>query len=404
MHSVTTNMVGAPAAQRLPLTLSWLRWRRDPEIFIAVGLLCAAALVGLLTVDDYGLTVDEWNADSYGPKALAWYLSGFTDRSTFTDVEDTLWYYGPWFHSLITLVQWTGVAEHWAVRHAMTFLSGLAGIALLLPIGRLAAGRWAGLAAVTLCLTCGYLYGSVFLHADRRPLPVRHDRRNAGGDADGAERVPSWPATVAAGLLTGLAIATRSSGIIAQAYLVGAMALCAIEVILAEPQARGRQVARIAAHTLAAILLGWLTAFLLWPWLQIGNPFAQFYEAFAYFAKHPASWEFPHWGHTVTTNHLPWSYVPAELAARLPLVLLILLALGLLIGLGQGVALVGASGRALAHRNWQNLKATVGEVTRARLALVVWAAVLLPMAVKNPQPCRSRSAVPTSRCKSGAHC
>ena len=162
MHSVTTNMVGAPTAPRLPSTLSWHRWRRDPEILVAVGLLCAAALVGLLTVDDYGLTVDEWNADSYGPKALAWYLSGFTDRSTFTDVEDTLWYYGPWFHSLITLVQWTGIAEHWAVRHAMTFLSGLAGIALLLPIGRLAAGRWAGLAAVTLCLTCGYLYGGIF--------------------------------------------------------------------------------------------------------------------------------------------------------------------------------------------------------------------------------------------------
>jgi len=380
MHSVTTNMVGAPTAPRLPSTLSWHRWRRDPEILVAVGLLCAAALVGLLTVDDYGLTVDEWNADSYGPKALAWYLSGFTDRSTFTDVEDTLWYYGPWFHSLITLVQWTGIAEHWAVRHAMTFLSGLAGIALLLPIGRLAAGRWAGLAAVTLCLTCGYLYGGIFFTPIDVPFLFAMTAATLAVMLMARERVPSWPATVAAGLLTGLAIATRSSGIIAQAYLVGAMALCAIEVILAEPQARGRQVARIAAHTLAAILLGWLTAFLLWPWLQIGNPFAQFYEAFAYFAKHPASWEFPHWGHTVTTNHLPWSYVPAELAARLPLVFLILLVLGLLIGLGQSVALVGAGGRALADRNWQNLKATVGEVTRARLALVVWAAVLLPMA------------------------
>lgn len=380
MHTITTNTMAAPAAQRLPSTLPWHRWRGDPEIVIAVGLLCAAAVVGLLTVDDYGLTVDEWNADSYGPKALAWYLSGFTDRSTFTDVEDTLWYYGPWFHSLITVVQGTGIAEHWAVRHAMTFLSGLAGIALLLPIGRLAAGRWAGLAAVTLCLTCGYLYGGNFFTPIDVPFLFAMTAATLAVMLMARDRVPTWGATVAAGLLTGLAIATRSSGIISQTYLVGAMALCAIEAILAEPQSRGRPIARIAAHTLAAILLGWLTAFLLWPWLQIGNPFTQFYEAFAYFAKHPASWDFQHWGYTVTTNRLPWSYVPAQLAVRLPEAFLVFLVLGLLMGVGHGIGLAGEAGRALAAGKWERLKAATLALTRARLALVVWAAVLLPMA------------------------
>ena len=48
------------------------------------------------------------------------------------------------------------------VRHAVTFLVGLAGVAALLPIGRLAIGRWAGLTAIALCLMTGYFYGSLF--------------------------------------------------------------------------------------------------------------------------------------------------------------------------------------------------------------------------------------------------
>ena len=39
--------------------------------------------------------------------------------------------------------------------------------------------------------------------------------------------LPSWPATVAAGLLSGLAIATRTGGIITHAYLLAALILCA---------------------------------------------------------------------------------------------------------------------------------------------------------------------------------
>jgi hypothetical protein len=57
-------------------------------------------VVELATAADYGLTVDEFNADDYGPKALAWYTSGFQDRSHFETVEFSLWYYGPWFHML----------------------------------------------------------------------------------------------------------------------------------------------------------------------------------------------------------------------------------------------------------------------------------------------------------------
>src|SRR5258708_6024386 len=77
----------------------------DAEMLATMGLLAAALIIGLATIGDYGITVDEFNADDYGPKSLAWYTSGFVDRSSFETVEDTLWYYGPWFQMLTAFVQ-----------------------------------------------------------------------------------------------------------------------------------------------------------------------------------------------------------------------------------------------------------------------------------------------------------
>ena len=63
---------------------------------------------------------------------------------------------------LTAAVQTLDLADRFTVRHAMTFLVGLGGLAALYPIGRLAVGRWTGLTAIVLCLMTGYLYGSLF--------------------------------------------------------------------------------------------------------------------------------------------------------------------------------------------------------------------------------------------------
>src|SRR5580704_5172531 len=145
-----------PTARSCPIRT--LRSKLDAEALATIVLLIAVLVIGLATVGDYGITVDEFNADDYGPKALHWYTSGFRDRSTFDSVEETLWYYGPWFHMWVASVQSLGWLDPLNVRHGMTFMIGLAGLAALFPIGRLAVGRWAGFAAIVLCLMTGYLY------------------------------------------------------------------------------------------------------------------------------------------------------------------------------------------------------------------------------------------------------
>src|SRR5262245_17922993 len=121
---------------RVPFSRSF----QDAEVFSATALLTAVLVIGLCTASRYGVSIDEFNADDYGPKALAWYTSGYTDRSHFETVEFSLWYYGPWFHILTAYVQSFDLADRITVRHAMTFMVGLAGVAALLPIGRMAVG------------------------------------------------------------------------------------------------------------------------------------------------------------------------------------------------------------------------------------------------------------------------
>src|SRR5262244_4210265 len=206
-------------------------WTIDSETVVGAACLAFTLVVGISTAGDYGITIDEFNTDDYGPKALAWYTSGFTDRSHFETVEFSLWYYGPWFQMLTALVQSLGLADPVTVRHAMTFLIGIAGLATLLPIARFSVGRWAGPAALTLCLITGYLYGGLFFTPIDVPFLAAMGMATLAIVLMARRVVPTWSATIGAGLTTGLAIATRTGGIITHAYLVGAMALCGLEAL-----------------------------------------------------------------------------------------------------------------------------------------------------------------------------
>jgi hypothetical protein len=344
-----------------------------------MALLTAALVVGLCTAADYGLTVDEFNTDDYGPKALAWYTSGFKDRTHFETVEFSLWYYGPWFHMLTAYVQSFDFTDRITVRHAMTFLVGLAGVAALLPIGRLAAGRWAGLAAIALCLMTGYFYGRLFFTPIDVPFLAAMTWATLAILVMTRDVLPSWRATFVTGLLTGLAIATRTGGIITHAYLLGALILCAAEFFADRGRLTLRYLSQIGARFGTVVVIAWIVAIALWPWLQVGNPFTQFKIALVHFATMPMAYEFPHWGERTTTDALPLTYVPGQLLARLPGAFLILLA----VAFGYAVASIVVLAREAAAQ-WRldrsaGPRAAALVLARGRGILVVCAAVLLPL-------------------------
>ena len=351
----------------------------DAEVILATALLGAVAVVGLATAADYGITVDEFNADDYGPKALAWYTSGFTDRSHFETVEFSLWYYGPWFHMLTAFVQSFEIADRFTVRHRMTFLVGLAGVAALLPIARLAVGRWAGLTAIALCLLTGYLYGNLFFTPIDAPFLAAMTWATLAILVMTRQVRPSWPATIIAGVLTGLAIATRTGGIITHAYLFAAMVLCAVELAALRGGLSLRYLSEMGMRYGAVVIIAWLVAIALWPWLQIGNPLQQFKTALLHFSAIPMSFEFPHWGERIRTDALPWSYIPGQLLARLPEGFLLLLVVAMVQAIAATAYIAGDVRSAWRIDRLGTVRVLALTLARRRALLVLCGAAILPL-------------------------
>ena len=346
---------------------------------MCVGLLGAALVLGLATARDYGLTVDEFNTDDYGPKALAWYLSGGTDRSHFETVEPFLWYYGPWHQILTAVVQSLGLTDPFTVRHAMTFLAGLAALAALIPIARLSVGRWAGPLAIALCLMTGYFYGSLFFTPIDVPFMAAITWAICAILMMARRELPSWPATIAAGVLTGLAMSTRTGGIITHAYLIAAMALLALEVAIRHGRAAFPLLVRIGGRTLAAMAIAWVTMIALWPWLQIGNPLRQFATAYVHFTSNPMAFTFPSWGELLMTNALPWHYIPGQFLARLPEGFLLLLGIALVLAAVTAVRFARATIARFQARGLEGLAAPALLLARWRGTLLVIAAAVVPI-------------------------
>ncbi len=351
----------------------------DGEIVAAAALLGAALVVGLSTAADYGLTVDEFNVDDYGPKALAWYTSGFIDRSHFETVEFPLWYYGPWFQMLTAYVQSFDLADRVTVRHVMTFLVGLGSVAALVPIARLAAGRWAGVTAIALCLLTGYFYGSLFFTPIDVPFAAAMTWATLAIVVMTRQLIPSWRATIVAGLMTGLAIATRTGGIITHVYLLAALMLCAVEFFCVHRAVTSRYLLQIGLRYGTVVVVAWMAAFALWPWLQIGDPLHQFEIALVHFATIPMSFEFSHWGERIWIDALPVSYIPGQLLARLPEAFLFLLAAAFFRAIAAGIALARGAAAGWRRERAAGLHMATLEVARSRASLVVCAAIILPL-------------------------
>lgn len=362
----------ASAMSQIRRTVALMDW----EYGISATLLAAVLLIGLVTARDYGITTDEFIFDEYGPKALAWYASGFRDRTMFD--YDGIALYGPWFQICVAVLQsHFRLIDPFTVRHALTFTVGLAGIAALLPIGRLTLGRWAGLTAIVLCLLTGNVYGHLFFTPNDIPFLSAMTWATLAVIAMARSTVPTWFSTIAAGLLTGLAIATRFGGLLTQVYLIGAVTLCAIELRVNESR-YWPALRQLILRSAVALVLGWMTAIVLWPWLQTTDPVGAFKDSYDGFVTSHVRFLFQHWGETVRSDALPWHYIPGQLLARLPEGFVILLLLALVLGLNSlRVFVAEISGRFNQYR-LAGLAEPMLQVARARGFLIILVAALIP--------------------------
>jgi hypothetical protein len=166
----------------------------------------------------------------------------------------------------------------------------------------------------------------------------------------------------------------------AHMYLVGVMSLAAIEVVARRSETWRHDLRRIGIRTLVAMALAWPVAIALWPWLQDGNPFTQFTTALFHFATFKNSFPFMHWGEQVTTDALPWSYIPMQFAARLPELFLLLLALAAGIGITAAVLFLRRTVQHIGGHGAEGWRAPAVMLAQSRNVLLLVAAIVLPIA------------------------
>jgi hypothetical protein len=94
-------------------------------------------------------------------------------------------------------IQSFNFADRIAVRHAATFVVGLVGAAALLPLGRIAIGRRAGLTAIAICLMTGYFYGSLYFTPIDVPFLAAMTWATLVIVVTTRRTLPSWRATAA---------------------------------------------------------------------------------------------------------------------------------------------------------------------------------------------------------------
>jgi len=309
---------------------SWIS-KLDPFDLASVLVLALLLALVLATVKEYAVSNDEGLQHHYGELIIAYYRSGFTDKSVFG--YDNLYLYGGLFDIIAVLLSHILPFNVYDIRHVMSALAGLGGVAAAWATARMLYGPRAGLLAGVALAACGVWYGGMFNHTKdvpfaaammgatffllraARDLPAPRIARE-----DGRKR-PLERDTIWFGILLGAALGLRATGLLMVGYLglVIALRLWGLR------QDGWRRLlsygARSTARFAPALAVAYVIMILSWPWasLDLLNP-ARAIFAFAHF-HYPIRTLMA--GHVYLMDDVPRWYEPDYLAIKLPLFVLI---------------------------------------------------------------------------------
>ncbi len=292
-----------------------------------VVVIAALVVIALCTFKDYAITNDEGVQHHYGELIVAYYKSGFTDRSVFS--FQNLYLYGGLFDVTAIALGYLVPIDPYDLRHILCALIGIGGIGAAAATARMIAGPRAALLAAIGLSICGAWYGTMFNHTKDIPFAaammgatlvlIRMVRRlpsPRGGDV------------AAFGVLTGAALGIRVLGLLLLVYAGFAIALYLPRPWLGHGRARWRFVVESSSRMLPALLLAYLIMIVAWPWAALAplNPirgllaFSEFhYEIRTLLA-----------GQVYDMADVPRLYVPIYFLIRVPLLVLLGAALAML--------------------------------------------------------------------------
>ena len=292
---------------------------RVASVLILLLILPLAARMAL----DSGISWDEEKQLEYGKRLLAWYRSGFTDRSSFTFMD--LYLYGGLFDLPAKLVLSTHLLPWgpYETRHVLTALLAVLGmVAVWMTANRIAGPRAGLLAGMMLALTPAWVGHGLFNCKD---IPFGAAAAFVVYSTTRIAMRPSpltWSDAWWSGLSVGCALGFRPGGM----FLLGYPVLAASARLVVDSVVRRRQglpllVARNSGQAFGRLLcvlpVTWAVMLVAWPWAQV-SPFSRPLQAAA-IARHFS------WGGTmrfdgrmISTDNMPASYLPIWFKVTLP--------------------------------------------------------------------------------------
>jgi hypothetical protein len=288
---------------------------------------CALLIAGLLVLAalifrDYGISNDEEVQHRYGELIVAYYQSGFADRALFG--YKNLYLYGGLFDIAAVLLAKILPLDVYALRHLLSAVVGVAGIAATAAVARLVAGARAALIAALALALCGPWFGAMFNHT--KDIPFAAAMIGALWFLLRLSRdlpAPRFSDVIGFGLMLGAATGLRAMGLL----LVGYAGL-AVLIHLPRPAAwSAKETASAASFALRsglrflpAFALGYLIMIAAWPWAAQAplNPLHAIFS-FAHFHYEIRTIVA---GHVYKMADVPWWYVPFYLAIKSPLLVL----------------------------------------------------------------------------------
>lgn len=281
---------------------------------LAVALFALAVLFVALTFGDYGISNDEEVQHIYGRLLLDFYLSGGSARAVFE--YRNLYLYGGLFDLLAAALEGVLPLNVWDLRHLLSAVFGLAGLAGSVLLARRLGGPWMGVLSLLALGGSGAWTGAMFTHTKDVPFAAAM----VWVLLFMVRLLPNLPRPARAdviglGIALGLAFGLRVGAIFAIANLV-ACVLAASCLGAQGARARAAFFLHCGLALLPAIALAAALAMLLWPWVALapGNLWVAM-TAFSHFAF---DLDTILAGKVMKVAEVPRTYLLAYLLVRLP--------------------------------------------------------------------------------------
>ena len=296
-------------------------------------LLILLAVLALVTFIDYGITWDEPVQHYYGRMIVRYYvflLHGKLDTNAINFEMTNL--YGGLFDTVAALLAEKSPLGIYETRHLLNALVGLIGIFGCWKVARFVGGARVGFWAIVLLALTPRYYGPMFNNPKDIPFAAGYIW-SLYYLLRAVPLLPNVPLriSISLGVAIGLALGVRIGGLLLLSYVLVVAGVYALVAGRSKEAFAG--IARFVATTTA---VAWAIMLAFWPWAQM-RPFTRPFEALSRFSHYPWFGSVLYEGQIVKAVNEPRVYILRWLSITLPEILLLLLALGLMIG---GIAML----------------------------------------------------------------